>query len=313
MKTISLDLVRVTEAGAIHASKWIGSGKKEEADKEASQAMRDRFNKMDFCGVVKIGEGKKDESFGLFEGENVGLGAEKFHPVTVDIAIDPIEGTTPTVEGGPEAMSVIAIAGKDCMYTTKEYYMDKLIWGPKTNKLMGCLKPSLNDKVEEMVEKLCHALNKPPDRLTICLLKRVRNYNRIDRLRELGVRLKLIDNCDVTGGVAACMVDSGIDCYLGIGGAPEAIITAAAVKCLKGGMEVREIIKKDEHWWPPKDNTILGIDDLVSGPCAFSATGITDGNILRGVRLVRNRYTTHSMFMRSESGTIRYLETEHGN
>jgi len=325
MKNISLDLVRVTEAGAIHASKWVGSGNKELADKDASQAMRDRFNQMDFCGLIKIGEGKKDKSFGLYEGEIVGKASYTADFMTeatrklyrhlqghtvCDIAIDPIEGTTPTVYGGPEAMSVVAIANKDSMYTTENYYMDKLVWGPTTNRFK--IKPSLRYSIKKNIQILSEALDKPYDRVIICVLDRVRNLDKIEKLRKLGVRLKLIKDCDVSGGIAACLNRSGVDCYMGIGGSPEGVITAAAVKGLGGGMEIRDVTKDGERWFT-KTGSIVALNKLIDGGCAFSATGITTGSILDGVKIINGKYVTHSMFMRSESKTVRWLRTEHGN
>lgn len=315
MKNLHLDLVRVTEAGAIAAAQWVGRNNKEFADKVATEAMRDRLQRMDFLAEVTIGEGIKDESFGLFEGEILGCGRnptvhytwspnraamERQNP-QYSIAVDPIEGTTPVAKGGYEAMSVIALGQHGAFPKIQNFYMDKLA---------SCV-DGLNilDQVDVTLTKLSRALSKPLNHLTICLLDRPRNAVKIQKIREMGCRIKLITDCDVTACIATCREDSGIDLYMGVGGAPEAVLAAAAMKCLKGHIQAIEVDKDGLH----EAGKIYLVDDLAAGPVMFCATGITDGQLLEGVRFQNRGPVTHSLTMRSESGTVREVFTEHGN
>ena len=316
MKEISLNLVRVTESGAIAASKYFGSGKacKLKADKAATDSMRDRFNQINFCGKIVIGEGKKDKSYGLYEGELVGVKKGGLPNIELkvdydyDIAIDPIDGTTPTVKGGPEAISTLAIAHKNCMYTTDEHYMLKAAVGPKIAYECFDCNDLLKLGLEEIVLSISQLLEKPIGEVTVCILDRNRHSLCIKVLRKLGCRVKLIQDCDVGGAIATCLPNSGVDLYYGVGGAPEAILTAAAMKCFKGSrFEVQHV---DEKMNPV--NAIFSKDMLIKGECSFVATGITDGSILKGVRY-RGGPITQSVFMRSKSGTIRWIEAYHGN
>lgn len=313
MKQVNLDLIRVTEAAAIAGSAWIGSGNKLEADRAATNAMRERLDRIDIAGSIKIGEGKKDCSYGLFKGDFVGKGWEydenerrvivKNFP-EMDIALDPIDGTTPTVISGPEAMSVIAISEKDTMYDTDEHYMLKLAVSGYVAKRVNL---SLEAPLSVLCEQVADALDKPVDKLTVCILNRPRHENYIREMRDLGVRIKLIQDCDISGAIAAA--DGGnIDMQFGIGGAPEAVVTAAAVKCLKGFF-------LSKLWSQEKGSygEVFSHDDLVKSHCSFAATGITDGSLLKGVRWTSRGPTTYSVFMRSESGTVRWVETRHGN
>lgn len=314
MRSINLDLIRVTEAAAIAAAHWVGSGRKEDADKAATLAIKNRLDQMEFAGVVAIGEGEKDRSYGLFEGEQVGRTkastGQLIHPM-YDLAIDPIEGTTPTVTSGPEAISTLAVAGKDCMYRTKAYYMNKLAYGPHIKANCDL---HLDYPLDEIVEMVAKATNKSISEIMVCILNRPRHDKFIAELRAKGVRIKLIQDCDVSGAVAACMPDSGIDFLYGIGGAPEAVISAAAIKCMGGGFHGKEveIDSNDKSKWSYKGEE-LKINDLVKKECAFAATGITDGSMLRGVRFAERGPITQSVFMRSESGTVRWVTTNHGN
>jgi fructose-1,6-bisphosphatase/sedoheptulose 1,7-bisphosphatase-like protein len=312
MKHISMDLVRVTEAAAISASAWVGSGNKLLADKAATDAMRDRLSRMNnFLGHIRIGEGKKDQSYGLFKGDTICGPLSTCQDCCIspctqqeeyDIAVDPIDGTTPTVNSGPEATSVIALAEKGAMFDTEEHYMLKLavsgFVARRTNLYLSTPLPVLCKQVADV-------LNKPVDKLMVCILNRPRHQEYINQMREIGVRIKLIQDCDISGAIAA--VEGNIDMQFGVGGAPEAVLTAAAVKCL-GGFFLSQV-------W--NDGKLLGDpmthDDLVRGYCCFAATGITDGTFLKGVRWGARGPITHSVFMRSESGTVRYVETRHGN
>jgi len=303
VKDINLEIVRVTEAAAIAAASWVGSGNKKAADKDATDAMRVRLSAIDFRGRVIIGEGIKDESAGLFAGETVGCGGEKSK--IYDIAVDPIEGTRPTVQSGPEALSVLAVAGKDALFSTAEFYMKKFAYGPA---IAEKTKLSIADPLPETIRKISAATGKDPGRVMVCVLDRPRHEGLIAELRSLGTRIKLIQDCDVSGGIATCLERSGIDLLCGIGGSPEGVITACAIKCLKGDFQA-QIVKKDGT----VEQRVLGLEDLVKGPCAFAATGITDGSLLRGVRFDPSGPRTHSVFMRSISGTIRWISASHGN
>lgn len=305
MKDINLDLVRVTEAAAIAASVWVGSGDKEAADKAATEAMRSRLNAINFVGHVIIGEGIKDKSAGLFSGEKVGGALGKPDAKVYDLAIDPIEGTRPTVQSGPEALSVVAVAQKGALFSTGEFYMNKLAYGPK---IAGKLKLSITDPLPQTIKKACEATGREASKIMVCLLDRPRHEALVKELRQIGVRIKLIQDCDVSAAIATCLGDSGIDLLCGIGGAPEGVLTACAIKCLRGDFQA-QIVKKDGQI----EKKVYTIEDLVKGPCAFAATGITNGSLLRGVRYVPQGPVTNSVFMRSISGTVRWMTSHHGN
>jgi fructose-1,6-bisphosphatase II len=313
MQNLHLDLVRVTEAGAISAAEWVGRGNKPAADRCAVEAMRDRLNRMPFAAEIAIGEGKKDESFGLFNGEIVGAEASSSEQPTYSIAVDPIEGTTPTAKGGYEAMSVIALAARGHFYETECFYMNKLAFGPRVVKWMRDTgrRLSLTDPVEVTVRTASEALGKPLSRLAVCLLDRPRHAKMIAELRALGCRIKLISDCDISAGVAVCRPDSGIDLSLGIGGAPEGVITAAALKCLGGSIQCQLFDKRGDEA-VLADERVLEVEELARGDVMFCATGITNGSLLRGVES-GERLITHSVAMRSASGTVRWVTTEHGN
>ena len=309
----NMDLIRVTEAAAIAASAWVGSGNKLDADLAATNAMRDRLNRMDIAGTVQIGEGKKDESYGLFKGDLVGSGWSKNEDgeficwdkniKEVDIGIDPIDGTTPTVTSGPEAMSVIAMSEKGAMYDTDEHYMLKLAVSGKVSSKVDLF---LETPLPLLCKQVAEALNKPVDKLMVCILNRPRHEEYISQMRELGVRIKLIQDCDISGAIAAA--DGNIDMQFGIGGAPESVITAAAVKCLRGFF-LSQVWNKETGLI----GNVFSHDDLVKSHCCFAATGITDGSLLKGVSFDSRGPKTHSVMMRSESGTVRWIETRHGN
>lgn len=307
MRHINLDLVRVTEAAAIAASAWIGSGDKISADKAATDAMRYRLNQMDFAGKIVIGEGIKDKSPGLFEGEKLGRLARNPDSEYYELAVDPIDGTRPTVTAGPEAMSVLAVAEEKALFSTPEFYMNKLAYG---REIASKTKLSIADPLEKIVRKAAEALNKEISKITVCMLDRPRHEKWVEELRALGVRIKLIQDCDVSGAIAACLPFSGIDLLYGIGGAPEGVISACAIKCLRGGFQA-QVIKKETL--RVTDGKILEAEDLARGPCVFAATGITNGSLLKGVRYKEQWPMTHSVFMRSESSTVRWLTAYHGN
>jgi len=311
MKNLHLDLVRVTEAGAIAAAAWVGKGNKLEADRAATDAMRRRLNEIDFHAQVAIGEGEKDKSYGIYRRENLGSKRDNFVEAKLpefDLAIDPIEGTTPTANGGYEAMSTLAVANFNSMYRPMSYYMDKLVGG---HRLVGA-GLSISNTIEGNIRLASNVLKKPVEKMTVVLLDRTRNLTRIEQLRQTGVRIKLISDCDLTACVAACLPQTGIDLYMGVGGSPEGILGGCAVKCLGGFMEA---IEYDNKGYVSLGGQILDLNDLVKGEATFVATGITKGSLLRGVKYRGSGSTalTHSLAMRSESGTLRWLETFHGN
>lgn len=327
MKHISLDLIRVTEAAAISASKLIGSGNKLEIDRVATEAMRDRLNQIDFAGRVVVGEGVKDngpsKEYGLYAGECVGkLGvphcgcspsagtsgefeqAMQFAPPIYNLAMDPVDGTTQAANGGTEAMAVLAVAQEGCMYSPQQFYMLKLACGRHIKDKVSL---SVSDPIERTIELVSKATGKNNAKIMVCVLNRPRHETIIAKLRELGVRIKLIQDCDVSGAVATCRPESGVDLFYGIGGSPEAILSAAAIKCMRGDFQATEV---DSDW--QSVGRTLYLDDLIKGECAFVATGITNGSFLDGVRWDDGHIFTHSVFMRSASGTVRWLNVKHG-
>lgn len=306
MKNHHLDIIRATEAAAISAAEWVGRGNKELADKAATDAMRSRLDDIDFRAQIAIGEGIKDGSFGLFEGDLVG---NVNGDAEYDIAVDPIEGTTPTAKGGYEAMAVLAMGNVGSLYKTETFYMDKIAVG---QKVAAKAQIDLDNPASANVGMVAAALGKSPEHVTVCVLDRDRTKPLIEDLRKIGCRIKFISDCDVTACIATCVPDSGIDMYWSVGGAPEAVIAAAAMKCMGGFLQCKEVKKSD------KGNLIhssdsMHINDLAEGEVMFTATGITDGKFLKGVRFTSNGPITSSVSMRSESGTVRWLTTEHGN
>lgn len=314
-----LDLIRVVEAGAVAASEWVGRGNKGAADKAASEAMRAKLNEIPFLAEIAIGEGVKDDSYGLFEGELVGAAVPQalrdgdgrhLKPYleqamsegvqAFSIAIDPIEGTTPTSKGGYEAMSVVASGDYGCFFKTSRFYMDKLAVGRRLAE--ASLSPDLKFSAEENVILAGQILGKDVREVVVCLLDRPRNAGPIERLRKLGCRLKLIQDCDVTACIATCT--GAVDMYLGIGGSPEAVLAAAAVKCLRGKFQAVEV---DGDHKPVGD--VYGQEQLAKGNVVFCAAGITDGLLLKGVG---SGPVTHAIEMRSETGTYREIRTVHG-
>lgn len=300
-----MELIKVTEEAAIAASSWVGSGNKLEADRVATDAMQKRLSRIEgFTGHIRIGEGKKDESYGLFKGDMISGPFGTRWNEQYDIAVDPIDGTTPTVTSGPDAMSVMAVADKDSMYETDEFYMLKLAVSGYVAKRTNLY---LSTPLPELCKQVAAVLDKPTDKLTVCILNRPRHEEWIKQMRSIGVRIKLIQDCDISGAITAA--DGGnIDMQFGVGGAPEAVITAAAVKCLDGFF-LSQVWDKDVGL----KGDVFTHDDLVRSHCYFSATGITDGSLLKGVRWTSHGPVTHSLFMRSSSGTVRWIETRHGN
>lgn len=301
MNNLALDLIKVTEAGALAAYKLIGSGDKEAIDKVATYAMRESLNKIEFSAQIAIGEGKKDKSHGMFEGERVGYLYGHSSVEDYDIAIDPVEGTKQVSVGGRYAISTLALSYSETMYRTDSFYMNKIIYG---RQIADKLSLHLNDSIKETVRLISHAIGKNPSEINICMLNRDRNRETIEKFKWSGVNVKLIEDCDLVWAISACMEPklSGIDLVYGIGGATETVLSACAAKCLGGDVQAQDV---DENW--NGIGPILQLDDLVSGDCMFVATGITAGSFLDGVY----NKDTHSLLLNSSDKTIREVITTH--
>ncbi|MEU6401455.1 class II fructose-bisphosphatase [Streptomyces sp. NPDC046985] len=308
-RNIALELVRVTEAAAMAAGRWVGRGDKNGADGAAVRAMRTLVSTVSMNGVVVIGEGEKDEAPMLFNGERVGDGTGP----EVDIAVDPIDGTTLTAKGMTNAIAVLAAAERGAMFDPSAvFYMDKLVTGPDAADFVDIDAP-----VSVNIRRVAKAKRGTPEDVTVVILDRPRHEGVIQEIRETGARIKLISDGDVAGSVLALREGTGIDLLLGVGGTPEGIISACAVKCLGGTIQGKLWPKDDEERQRALDaghdlDRVLTTDDLVSGENVFFvATGITDGELLRGVRYGSAKATTDSIVMRSKSGTVRRIDSEH--
>jgi fructose-1,6-bisphosphatase II len=310
-RNLALELVRVTEGAAIAAARFMGRNQKEEADEAAVRSMRRSLGFVDMDGVVVIGEGEKDRAPMLYIGERVGNGS----PPEVDVAVDPIDGTRLVARGLPGGIATVALAERGALYFTHVHYMEKLIVGKD-----ACDVIDITDGVEANLRRIARALDREVDDLTVVVLDRPRHEGLLEEIRSAGARVKLIMDGDVAAGLMAAMEHrTGIDVLMGIGGAPEAVLAACAVKCVGGGMQAR--------LWVPDEETraqvtregksdggrVLTLEDLCAGSnIFFAATGITDGELLEGVRFLEgNRCRTQSLVMRSHSGTIRYIDAEH--
>ena len=310
-RVLVLEMVRVTEAAAIAASKWIGRGDNDSADAAAVEAMRAALNELPMDGTVVIGEGERDEAPMLYIGEKVGS-AQGEGPA-IDIALDPLEGTTITATAGPNALAVLAIAEQGCLLNAPDVYMEKIAIGP--GYPAGTI--SLNNPVADNIHALAAAKNVLPREIIACVLDRPRHAAIIAELRALGCGIKLIPDGDVAGVIATTHPDTGVDIYLGSGGAPEGVLAAAALRCVGGQMQGRLIFRNDDergraHRWGITDlDRIYSMEDMAKGDCIFAATGVTDGSLLRGVKRRRDRsMTTHSLVMRASSGTVRRVSTQ---
>ncbi|MBT9136141.1 MAG: Fructose-1,6-bisphosphatase class 2 [Firmicutes bacterium] len=308
-RELALEFVRVTEAAAIAAGRLMGRGQKEAADKAAVDAMRAMLDTVQVCGTVVIGEGEMDEAPMLYIGEKVG-GAQ--YP-EVDIAVDPLEGTSLVAKGLPNAIAVLAVAEKGGLLHAPDMYMEKLAVGPEAK---GCI--DLDAPIEHNLARVAAAKGKKVEDLTVVILDRERHANIIRQVRAAGARIKLITDGDVAPAVATAFGDSGVDVLIGIGGAPEGVLAAAALKCLGGEMQARLMpgnqaeVERAQTMGIKNIGAVLGLNDLVrSNDVIFAATGITDGDLLRGVRYLGAKATTHSIVMRSRTGTIRLVEATH--
>ena len=308
-RNLALELCRVTEAAAIMAARWMGRGDKEAADQAAVDAMRSVLGRIDMDGIVVIGEGAKDEAPMLYVGERVGTGVDPM----VDIAVDPIDGTRLLSLGMPNAISVVAIADRGTMFSSPDImYMEKIAVGPETAGVID-----LNSTPTENLRRMARAKHCEINDLTVVILDRPRHQELIAEVRDSGARIKMISDGDVAGAVMAATPGTGIDALFGIGGAPEAVVAASAIKCIGGEIQCRLWPRNDQERQIAKEQQIdlrriYRSDDLVSGTNVFfSATGITDGELLKGVQFFGDGATTHSLVMRSKTGTIRRIEATH--
>ena len=307
-RNLALELVRVTETAAIAASKWVGRGDKDGADQAAVDAMRKMISTVSMQGTVVIGEGEKDDAPMLFNGESVGDGTG----LAVDVAVDPVDGTTLTAKGMANAISVIALAERGAMFDPSAvFYMEKLVTGPEAADVIDITAP-----VKVNLQKVAKAKHVDISSLTVVVLDRPRHDQLVKDIREAGARIKFITDGDVAGAVEAARSNTGIDLLMGIGGTPEGIISACAMKCLGGEIQGRLMPRSDEERERAKAqgldlNRIFTTNDLVKGDDVFfAATGITDGELLRGVRYGENYFTTNSIVMRGKTKTIRVITTE---
>src|SRR6478752_490869 len=308
-RNLALELARVTEAAALGAGRWIGRGEKEAADQAAVDGMRAILDTVSMAGVVVIGEGEKDEAPMLYNGEEVGSG----HGPEVDVAVDPLEGTRLTAKGQPNAIAVIALAERGTMFFPgAAFYMDKIATGPEAIDAVDIDAPP-----RENVERVARTKGLRPSEVSVVVLERDRHEALIDELRETGCKVHLIPDGDVAPAIAAAHPQTGVDLLMGVGGTPEGVIAAAALKCVGGGVQGKLWPRNDEERRELVDagfdlDRVLTTDDLVSGDDVFvAATGVTTGALLRGVRYTPDGAVTDSIVMRSRSGTVRRIEAHH--
>ncbi|HZJ04947.1 MAG TPA: class II fructose-bisphosphatase [Nocardioidaceae bacterium] len=308
-RNLALELVRVTEAAAMAAGRWVGRGDKNGADGVAVNAMRVLISTVGMRGVVVIGEGEKDKAPMLYNGEEVGDGTGP----ACDVAVDPIDGTTLAAKGMTNAVSVLAVSPRGSMYDPSAvFYMEKLVTGAEAADVVDIRYP-----VSENIHQIAKAKGSAPEDVTVVLLDRPRHEAVVAEIRDTGARIKFITDGDVAGAIMAARPDTGIDLLLGVGGTPEGIIAACAMKCMGGVIQGRLWPTDDEERQRAIDaghdlDAVLTTDDLVTGDdCFFVATGITDGELMKGVRYRAGGVSTHSLVMRSRSGTIRSITSEH--
>jgi fructose-1,6-bisphosphatase II / sedoheptulose-1,7-bisphosphatase len=307
-RNLALEVVRVTEAAALAASRLMGRGDEKAADQAAVDAMRTALNSLHIEGTVVIGEGERDEAPMLYIGEKVGAGGPK-----VDIALDPLEGTTITAKGGHNALAVVAMAEEGGFLNAPDVYMDKIAVGPDLPE--GVV--DLDNKPEVNLKNLAKAKQMDIRDLVVCILDRPRHTELIAAVRGAGSRIMLISDGDVSGVIATAQKDSGVDMYVGSGGAPEGVLAAAALRCIGGQMQGRLLFRNDDEkarakkWGVTDLNRKYSMLDLARGDVMFAATGVTDGAMLKGVRRGTTRASTHSIVMRSKTGTVRVIEATH--
>ena len=309
-RNLALEAVRVTEAAALSASMWIGLGDEKAADAAAVKAMRNSLNQLDIIGKVVIGEGERDRAPMLYIGEKVG---SKLGGPEMDIALDPLEGTTICATGGQNALTVIAFAKKGCFLNAPDVYMEKIAIGGNLPKDLV----SLEEKSAVNLKNLAKAKKKDINELVVCILNRERHYELIKDCREAGARIILISDGDVSGVIATSEEESGVDIYMGTGGSPEGVLAAAALRCIGGQMQTRLIFRNEEEIARANKvgiedlNKMYDLHELAKGDVMFAATGVTDGSMLRGVKNKEGFAYTESIVMRSSTQTIRKIKAKH--
>jgi len=307
-RVLVLEMVRVTEAAAIAASGLVGRGDEKAADAAAVEAMRQAFNELEFDGTVVIGEGERDEAPMLYIGEKVGTGGPK-----IDIALDPLEGTTITAKGLPNALAVMAMAEDGGFLNAPDVYMDKIAVGAGLPD--GIV--DLDKTPAQNLAAVAKAKKIDVPNLVVCILDRPRHSELIAKVREAGARIVLIGDGDVSGVIATSTGDSGIDIYMGSGGAPEGVLAAAALRCIGGQIQGRLLFRNDDEkgrakkWGITDLNRKYSMTDMAKGDVMFAATGVTNGSMLKGVRRFGNGAETHSIIMRSKTGTVRWISAHH--
>ncbi|QGQ45254.1 class II fructose-bisphosphatase [Metabacillus sediminilitoris] len=308
-RNLSMELVRVTEAAALAAGRWMGRGKKDEADEAATQAMREMFNSIQMNGTVVIGEGEMDEAPMLYIGEQLGTGDGPL----VDIAVDPLEGTNIVAAGTWNALAIIAVAERGNLLHAPDMYMEKIAVGPESAG-----KININAPVIENLTAVAKAKNKNIEDLVVAILDRERHEQMIQEIRDSGARIKLMQDGDVAAAINTAFKNTGVDMMLGSGGAPEGVLAAAALKSLGGEFQGKLLPQTDEEKIRLKKmgisdfNRVLLMEDIVKGDDAyFVATGVTNGELLRGVQYNGKIGTTHSVVMRAKTGTVRFIEGQH--
>lgn len=309
-RILTLEIVRVTERAAVSAARLRGHGNEKAADQAAVDAMRRELNKLPIEGTIVIGEGERDEAPMLFIGEKVGINAGP----KVDIAVDPLEGTTLCAKDMPGSIATLAMAEGGTLLNAPDVYMDKIAVGPGYAKHVV----DLDAPADENIRRLAKAKDVDPSAITALILDRPRHADIIAAVRKTGAAVRLITDGDVAGVIhTADYANTGIDIYMGIGGAPEGVLAAAALRCIGGQMQCRLILDSDEKReraakMGVKDpKMVYGIEDMVRGDCLFAATGVTDGALLKGVKLNKNTIETETVVMRSVTGTVRYIKAEH--
>lgn len=308
-RSLSMELVRVTEAAAIASARWMGRGLKIEADDAATTAMRSVFDTIPMEGVVVIGEGEMDEAPMLYIGEKLGLG---IGGPQVDVAVDPLEGTNIVASGGWNALAVLAIADRGNLLHAPDMYMDKLAVGPEAVGMVDIDAPVIDN-----LKAVARAKNKDIQDVVATILNRPRHHQIIDEIRASGARIKLINDGDVAGAINTAFDETGVDILFGMGGAPEGVIAAVGLKCLGGEIQGRLVPHEEGELercikMGLDVNKVLRMEDLVRGDDAiFTATGVTDGELMRGVQFKAGYAETHSIVMRAKSGTVRFIEGRH--
>ena len=308
-RNLALEVVRVTEAAALSSARWMGRGNDRLAEQTALDAMRRAFDAVDFIGTVVIGRGEKGETPTLFVGEQIGSGAGP----ELDVAAEPLEGAAIVAQGRANALAAVALAEKNCLFPAPDVYMEKIAVGPKA---LGAI--DITAGPEANLRSIAETMKCYVEDLTVVILDRPRHGELITTVQEVGARIKLIQDGDLSAAIATALADSGVDVLMGIGKAPEGVLAAAALRCLGGDMQAQfkpaseEDVERVRHAGLKEVQEVLTITDLARGrEVTFTATGVTDGDFLKGVRFFGGGAKTHSLVMRAKSGTLRFIETTH--